>query len=156
MRRLEAKDAEWCWLPVHDIAVQKIKSLICEAPVVKFYDVIRAVTVECDASLSGLGATLLQGGQPVAFASRALTPAEGRYAQIEKELLSVVFACDRFDTYFYGRNIVHVKADHQPLEAICKKDLDSAPKRLQRMLLHLQRYNIDVTYVPEGREYGYV
>ena len=146
LRRLEAKDAEWSWLPVHDAAVQKIKSLVCEAPVLKFYDVTQAVTVECDASLSGLGATLLQGGQPVAFASRALTPAEGRYAQIEKELLSVVFACERFDTYLYGRDIVHVKTDHQPLEAICKKDLASAPKRLQRMLLRLQRYNIDVKY----------
>ena len=137
LRRLEAKDAEWCWLPVHDEAVQKIKSLVCAAPVLKFYDVTQAVTVESDASLSGLGATLLQGGQPVAFASRALTSAERRYAQIEKELLSVVFACEMFDTYMYlyGRDIVHVKTDHQPLEAICKKDLASAPKHRQRMLL---------------------
>ena len=146
LRRLELKDAEWCWLSVHDEAVQSIKSLVCEAPVLKFYDVNREVTIESDASLSGLGASLLQEGQPVAFASRALTPAEGRYAQIEKELLSVVFACERFDTYLYGRDVVHVKTDHQPLEAIFKKDLGSAPKRLQRMLLRLQRYNLDVKY----------
>ena len=149
LRRLEAKDAEWCWLPIQDEVVQKIKSLVCDAPVLKFYDVTQAVTVESDASLSGLGATLLQGGHPVAFAWRA----ENRCAQIEKQLLSVVFACERFDTFLYGRDIVHVKTDHLPLEAICKKDLSSAPKRLQRMLLRLQRYNIDV---PEGREYGYV
>ena len=140
-RPLEVKDTEWCWLPVHDEAFQKIKSLVCDAPVLKFYDVTQAVTVESDASLSGLGATLPQGGQPVAFASRALTPAESRYAQIEKELLSVVFACERFDTYLYGRDIVHVKTDHQSLAAICKKDLSSAPKRLQRTLLRFQRYN---------------
>ena len=113
LRRLELKDAEWCWLPVHDEAVQSIKSLVCEAPVLKFYDVNREVTIESDESLSGLGASLLQEGQPVAFASRALTPAESRYAQIEKELLSVVFACERFDTYLYGRDVVHVKTDHQ-------------------------------------------
>jgi len=40
--------------------------------------------------------------------------------------------------------MVHVKTDHQPLEAIFKKDLDSAPKCLQRMLLRLQCYNLDV------------
>ena len=141
LRRLEVKDTEWCWLPVHDEAVQQIKSLVCDAPVLKFYDVAQPVTVESDASLSGLGATPLQGGQPVVFASRAFPPAESRYAQIEKELLSVVFACERFDTYLYERDIVHVKTDHQPLEAICKTDLSSAPRRLRWMLLRLQRYN---------------
>ena len=146
LRRLELKNTEWCWLPVHDEAVQSIKNLVCKAPVLKFYDVNQEVTIESDASLSGLGASLLQEGQPVAFASRALTPAEGRYAQIEKELLSVVFACERFDTYLFGRDVVHVKRDHQPLEAIFKKDLGSAPKRLQRMLLRLQRYNLEVKY----------
>ena len=46
----------------------------------------------------------------------------------------------------HGRDVVHVKTDHQPLEAIFTKDLGSAPKRLQRMLLRLQRYNLDVKY----------
>ena len=82
----------------------------------------------------------------MAFASRALTPTEGRYAQIEKKLLSVVFAYEKFDTYLYGRDVVHVKTDHKPLEAIFKKDLGFAPKRLQRMLLRLQSYNLDVKY----------
>ena len=95
LRRLDLKDAEWCWLPVHDEAVQSIKKLVCKAPVLKFYDFnktsTREVTFESDTSLSGLGATLLQEGQPVAFASKVLTPAESRYARIEKELLSVFF-----------------------------------------------------------------
>ena len=146
LRRLELKDAEWCWLPVHDKAIQSIKDLVCDAPVLTFYDVNLEVTIESDTSLSGLGASLLQVGQPVAFAPTARTPTESRYAQIEKELLSVVFACERFDTYLYGRDVVHVKTDHQPLEAIFKKDLGPAPKRLQRMLLRLQRYNLDVKY----------
>ena len=59
-RRLQLKDEEWCWLPIDDEAVQSVKNLVCQAPVLKFYDVTGEVTIECDASLSGLGASLLQ------------------------------------------------------------------------------------------------
>ena len=51
------------------------------------------VTLSVDVSKSGLGAACLQDRYPVAYASRALTEAETRYAQIEKELLSATFAC---------------------------------------------------------------
>ena len=88
----------------------------------------------------------MQNGQPMAYASRALTETESRYAQIEKELLAIVFACEHFDVYVYGRHSVHVETDHKPLEVIMKKALHAAPKRLQRMLLRLQKYNLQVEY----------
>ena len=50
----------------------------------RYYNVKEAVSLQCDASQSGLGAALLQGGQPVAYASCALTSAESQYAQVEK------------------------------------------------------------------------
>ena len=103
----------------------------------------RRFTIQCDASQSGLGAALLQ---PVAYASRALTDAESRYAQIEKELLAIVFACEHFEYYIYGRETVTIETDHQPLVAIVLKPLHKAPSRLQRMLLRLQKYNLTVRY----------
>jgi len=48
----------------------------------------------------------------------------------------------------YGRNNVVVITDHKPLVAIHKKALASAPKRLQRMLLRLQRYSYQIEYKP--------
>jgi len=82
-------------------------------PVLRYYNLKEEVTLQCDASQSGLGAALLQGGQPIAYASRALTLAEeSRYAQIEKELLSIVFGCDHFEAYIYGRDEVHIETDH--------------------------------------------
>ena len=52
--------------------------------VLKYYDASEEVTLQCDASERGLGATLMQKGQ-VAFASRTLSTTKQRYAQIEKE-----------------------------------------------------------------------
>ena len=87
----------------------------------------------------------MQDGHPVAYASRSLTPTEVQYAQIERELLAIVFGMEKFETYLYGRKVL-IESDHKPLEAIFKKSLLNAPKRLQRMLLRLQRYEFDVTY----------
>ena len=115
-------------------------------PVLRYYNLEEEVTLQCDASQSGLGAALMQNGQPVAYASRALTSAETRCAQIEKELLAFLFACQRFDAYVYGRANVNVESDHKPLEIIMRKTLDAAPKRLQRMLLALQKYDINLRY----------
>ena len=103
--------------------------------------------VQADASLRGLGACLIQDGKPIAFASKSLTGAESRYANIERELLAVVFACIRFNTYLQGRRFT-VQSDHKPLEMIHLKSMHNAPPRLQRMLLQLQKYDMKIEYKP--------
>ncbi len=65
----------------------------------------------------------------MAFASRALTENESRYAQIEKELLALVYACHKFHDFIYGHPVT-VETDHQPLITILKKPLHSASTRL--------------------------
>lgn len=70
------------------------------------------------------------------------------YAQIEKECISIVFACQRFHHYLYGRDMITAETDHKPLIPIFSKPLLNAPKRLQSMLLALQSYNLQVTYKP--------
>ena len=131
LRRLEDKNVEFQWLEQHSIAMNTIKKFLTEAPVLRYYDVSKPVTVQCDASQSGLGAVLLQEGQPVCYASRALTDTESRYAQIEKEMLAITWACDKFDQYLYGRDTVTVETDHEPLKSVFKKEIHKSPKRLQ-------------------------
>ena len=87
-----------------------------------------------NASLRGLGACLIQDNRPIAFASKSLTGAESRYANIERELLAVVFACMQFNTYLQGTEFT-VESDHKPLEMIHLKSMHNAPPCLQRMLL---------------------
>ena len=114
----------------------------------KYYDVQEPVVVQCDASERGSGAALLQNGQPVAFASRSLSQTERKYAQIEEECLAIVFSCERFSQYLTGRKKITVETDHKPLRSIFRKIILSAPCRLRRMLLRLQRFNLDVNYKP--------
>ena len=119
-----------------DKAFHRVKEILSQHPALAYFDVTKPVTISCDASQSGLGAAILQDDKPVAFPSRALTEAETRYAQIEKELLAVVFAFNRFHQYVYGAEVT-VESDHKPLRAITKKQLSATPPRLQRMLLQL-------------------
>nr|XP_047122941.1 uncharacterized protein K02A2.6-like [Hydra vulgaris] len=78
---------------------------------------------------------------------RSLTIAEQRYAQIEKELLAIVFACEHLNQYTYGRQ-VSIESDHKPLEYILHKPLSEAPPRIERLLIRLQKYQVIVKYVP--------
>lgn len=87
----------------------------------------------------------MQNGHPIAYASRSLTNAATNYAQIEKELLAIVFGVEKFESYLYGRKFT-VESDHKPLQPIMKKSVLSAPKRLQGMILWLQRFDFDITY----------
>ena len=97
-----------------------------------FFDPEKEVTIQCDASQGRLGAVLTQEGKPIHYASRALSKAERNYAQLEKELLAIVFACERFDQYVYGRSVT-VESDHKPLEQIATIPFQEIPRRLQRM-----------------------
>ena len=90
---------------------------------------------------------LLQGGQPIAFASKSLTDVESHYANIERECLSVCFGLEKFHTYIYGRHVL-VENDHKALEMIQHKPIHVAPPRLQQMLLHMQKYDFTIVYKP--------
>ena len=147
LRELLEKSVEWHWMERQQKAYEELTNSITQAPVLKYFDVSADVTVSVDASSEGVGACLLQGMQPVAYASRALNSAERNYTQIEKEMLAIVFGTNKFHQYIYGKQ-VSVETDHKPLESLFKKPLSKAPQRIQRMMLRVQHYDLKVNYVP--------
>ena len=149
LRALLKKDTVFYWDEQINRSFQQLKHILREASStpLRYYDRNLPVTVQADASIRGLGACLIQDGRPIAFASKSLTDAETRYANIERELLAVVFACLRFNTYLQGRQFT-VESDHKPLEMIHLKAISNAPPRLQRMLLQLQKYDMTIKYRP--------
>ena len=142
------KGCEWKWSADQEEAFEKLKRALVSKPVLAFYNVNKPVIMQCDASQAGLGACLIQDGKPVAFATRSLSSAEKNYAQIEKELLAIVFASEKFHQYVYGDGSITVESDHKPLEYIWKKPLSKTPPRLQRLMLRLQPYELKIRYVP--------
>jgi transposase InsO family protein len=143
LREMLHHSNEFHWTERHTQAFDKLKEILVSNNVLAYYSPSKELLCQCDSSQSGLGAALMQDGKVIEYASRALSQAETQYAQIEKELLSIVFALNRFDTYCYGRRVI-IETDHKPLLSIYKKSLAASPRRLQRMWLKLQRYDFEL------------
>ena len=87
---------------------------------------------------------------PVAFASKTLTTAEHNYANIERELLGVVFGVQHFKHFTFG-NEVHMITDHKPLVSLLKKSLVACSSRLSRLMLKIVDFPLKVLYQPGGK-----
>ena len=76
----------------------KVKDKITRSPesVLAYFDPFKDTVLQVDASKCGLGATLSQEGKSISYASKSLTPSEINYAQIEKEMLAILFGCKHF------------------------------------------------------------
>lgn len=139
------------WEESHTKEFKEIKELVLGERILKFHNLDLPIKVSADASKVALGSVLQQhfGGEwkPIAFASRLTTEAESRYALIERETLTVDFACTRFHQYIFGHT-VEVETDHRPLVSIFKKSLNDCPPRIQRVRLKLQKYDIKLTHLP--------
>ena len=146
LRQLLRQNVEFRWDVRHTEALNRLKQLLTTAPVLGYFSPTEDVVLQCDSSSFACLAVMLQNGRVIEYALRSLTEAKKGYAQIEKELISVQFAFERFHTYVYGRH-VQVQTDHKPLLSIHKKALGAAPKRLHRMLLRLQCYDFDLCFV---------
>ena len=79
-----------------------------------------------------------------------MTDTETIYAVVAKEMLTIVFAQERWHQFTYGHLAV-VNSDHKPLEAITKTSLDKIPKRLQGSLTRASAYDAEVKYM-EGKK----
>ena len=146
MRGVLKRDVHFIWTADMQKEFDDIKQVISNITELVHYDPNKEVVIETDASSKGLGAVLIQDGKPVRFLSKALTPAEMNYSNIERELLAVLFACERLHTHTFGRKVI-IHTDHKPLQVIFEKPISLAPARLQRMLLRLSQYDLQVVYV---------
>ena len=150
LRELTKKKTPWNWTEVHDKALSSIRSTLINAPVLAYFDINESTEIMVDASPVGLGAILVQRDSngrrsTIAYASRALTPVEQRYSQTEREALAVVWACERFHIYVYGKPVT-VYTDHKALVYIYGNMRSKPSARIERWAMRLQPYDATVLY----------
>jgi hypothetical protein len=78
------------WNGYAQMAFEQLKSSMIQAPVLALPNFEAEFTVETDASGTGLGAVLQQGGHPIAYLSKTLAPKHQSLLTYEKEFMAVV------------------------------------------------------------------
>lgn len=147
LTELLKKDVEWQWTEKEQNSFDLLRQKLTEAPLLQYPDFTKPFILTTDASGYAIGAILSQGklgeDKPIAYASRTLNKAEINYSTVEKECLSIVWACKHFRPYLLGRKFT-VVTDHKGLIWIFNvKDPSS---RLLRWTLLLEEYDYEIKY----------
>ena len=150
LRNLLRKDQAFIWGGEQQKAFTELKSLMKSARALAYFRGDCRTRIVADAGLDGLVAALLQFQEgkwrAVSYASRNLTEVERRYAQTEKEALSLVWACEWFKLYVYGCDF-ELETERKPLECIFRSR-SKLSARIERWVLRLQCHNYRVVYRP--------
>jgi hypothetical protein len=79
LRDLLKESSAWVWEEPQRAALAKSKEILSSFPTLRRFDFEVPVVLSVDALPTGIGAALLQDGQPVAYSSTSLTPTQQRY-----------------------------------------------------------------------------
>ena len=142
-----SKSATFEWNETLLTSFKTLQNTIVNASELVWFDIMLPVTIVSDASGYGLGAALLQNNKVVAYASRKLTAVETRYSCTECEFLSILFALNRFRKLITGIKC-DVHTDHKPILALLDKHIDQLPIRIQKWMIHVQAFDMNVSYIP--------
>ena len=141
------KETKWHWGPEQQKAFEFVKNALTSDSVLSHYSPLKELLLSCDASPYGLGAVLshkMEDGteKPIAFASRSLSTAKKKYAQLDKEALAIIFGVTKFRQYLLGRRFV-IHSDHKPLMHIFGENRGSKHgiSGIQRWALTLGAYS---------------
>ena len=124
---------------------EEIKSKLVEAPIMEKPYWNKEFEIMCDASDYAMGAVLGQRTDKVFraiyYASKTFNEAQENYSTIEKEMLAIVFACEKFRLYILGFHII-IPIYHAIIKYLMAKK--EAKQRLIMWVLLLQEFNQEI------------
>uniref|UniRef100_A0A0N5C6R7 RNA-directed DNA polymerase n=1 Tax=Strongyloides papillosus TaxID=174720 RepID=A0A0N5C6R7_STREA len=142
------------WTPQLENDFVTIKNELLNAPILSAPDIKKALSGEApfelytDASLTGIGAVLMQNKKIITFYNRGLRGSEKNYPPTDLESLAVVSALENLKIILFGAPII-VYSDHSALSVLFQKS--DLSLRLLKWSLLIQTYDISFKYV-RGKE----
>lgn len=151
LNQLTHKGTKFQWNSVHQQAFDEIKKILKRDETLGFYNPDFETYVIADGSPVGLGAVLVQKNEAgqfkiIHYASKTLTATEKKYAQTEREALALVWGCEKFYHYLYGKSF-YLITDHKPLVVIFGDRIKPSP-RIERWKLRLMSFDYKIMYRP--------
>ena len=124
---------------------EEIKFRLVEAPIMAKPDWNREFEIMCDASDFAMGAVLGHKDEKlfkaIYYASKTFNEAQENYSTTEKEMLAIVFSCEKFRPYILGSHVV-IHTDHTAIKYLMAKK--EAKPRLIRWVLLLQEFDLEI------------
>ena len=145
---VSAQKAQLSWLPPHVEAFAAAKRALCGAVKLVHPDPTASLSLTTDASNVAVGAVLSHGGpdgEPIAFFSKKMSPAEIKYSAFDRELLGVYLAIRHFRHMLEGR-IFTIWTDHKPLCGAISSSADKSPRQT-RHLSFISEFSTDIRHV---------
>lgn len=149
LTNLLKKDVKFHWNDNCQESFEKLKHTLVNPPLLQYPDFSQKFNLTTDASQYALGAVLSQGpigkDLPLSFASRTLNKAERNYSTIEREFLAIVWACQFYRPYLWGRSF-RILTDHRPLTYVFS--ISNPSSRLMKFRLKLEEFQYEIIYKP--------
>nr|GEY17902.1 reverse transcriptase domain-containing protein [Tanacetum cinerariifolium] len=141
MTRLLEKDTPFIFSQECVEAFQTLKRKLIEAPILIVLDWDMPFELMCDANDFAIGTVLGQRQdkhfRPIHYASKTMTEAESNYITTEKEMLAVVYAFEKFQSYLIMNKSIVYTDDSALKYLFAMKD---SKARLLRWVLLLQEF----------------
>ena len=149
-----AQTKRWQWPEECQGAFEKLKAELSEQSLLNHYVPGRETEVIVDASLTGLGAVLVQRAsrtepyRAVVYKSRSLKEVETRYSATEREGLAIRWAVKKLRKYLLGAPPFTIVTDHKPLEFMFNKRTGEVPPRIEKFIMDIQEFDFHVVHRP--------